>query len=83
MSAALKALAYRPYDKVPDETRQGWIYYSGNASDYYFWEFKTDLKIKTTKKEDFPSAVARLIESLRGDALQIAMIIRCRETNQG
>ena len=75
MSAAIKSLAYRPFDRLPDETKAGFVYYNGSAQDYAFWMFKTDLKMKTTKEDDFPSAVHRLVESLRGDALTIAMQI--------
>ena len=75
MSAAIKALAYQPYKKVPEETKRGFVYYHGNAQDYHFWLFKTELKMATTKKEDYPEAMSRLIESLRGDALTIAIEI--------
>ena len=43
MSAALKGLAFRPYDRQPEETKQGFVYYNGNAADFHFWNFKTEL----------------------------------------
>ena len=75
MSAAIKALSYRQYDKVPEETKQGFVHYTGTAMDYHFWLFKTELKMKTVKADDYPEAMSRLIEALRGDALTIAMEI--------
>ena len=75
MRAAIKSLAYRPYERSPEETKQGFVYYNGNSQDWHFWNFKTMLKMKTTSVDQFPEAVSRLVESLRGDALTIAMEI--------
>ena len=75
MSASIKALAYRPFDRTPEENKQGFVYYAGTPQDYHFWKFKTELRSATTKDEKFANMMARLIESLRGDALQIAVDI--------
>ena len=69
-SAAVKSLAYRPSGKdLPDMTREGFVFYAGDARDFGFWDFKTKLKIATTSDEKFPLMVQHLIESLRGEAL--------------
>ena len=72
MTAAIKSLAYRPYSTPPEENKQGFVYYSGGANDYHYWNFKVELKMATTEEKEFPSTVAKMIESLRGDALHIA-----------
>ena len=79
MSAAIKSLAYRPYATPPEENKQGFVYYSGGANDYHDWNFKVELKMATTEEKEFPSTVAKMIESLRGDALSIAMDIGVAE----
>ena len=55
-------------------TLKGDVIYSGDASGFFEWEFRTMLKYKSaTKQEDLPKTVHKIIESLRGDAFQIAM----------
>ena len=51
------------------------MYYAGTPQDYHFWKFKTELRSATTKDDEFANMMAKLIESLRGDALQIAVDI--------
>ena len=75
MSASIKALAYRPFDKTPKENKQGFVYYAGTPQDFHFWKFKTELRGATTKDDDFANMMAKLVESLRSDALQIAVDI--------
>ena len=76
MSAAVKSLAYRPSGRdVPEMTREGFVYYYGGARDFAFWVFKTKLKLATVSDERFPQMVQHLVESLRGEALDIAMAI--------
>ena len=79
MSAAIKSLAYRPYATPPEENKQGFVYYSGGANDYHYWNFKVELKLATTDEKDFPGTVTKMVESLRGDALAIAMDIGVAE----
>ena len=76
MTSAIKSLAYRPNMVQPDETKAGFVMYSGSAKDYHFWDFKTELKMETcTDEKDFRKTVNQLIESLSGDALRIATAI--------
>ena len=72
MSAAIRALAFQPYDRRPEETKQGFVYYNGNAKDFHFWNFKTELRMQTTKEDEFATSAFRLVESLQGDAMRIA-----------
>ena len=87
MSASIKALAYRPFDKLPEENKAGFVYYYGTPQDYHFWKFKTELREATTKTDDFPQMMLKLVESLRGDAMQIAVDIGvvnlCKENRSG
>ena len=75
MTAALKSLIYRPHAEKPEETKNGLVYFDGKPKEYHYWVFKTELKTATTKEEDFAKMVGWLVESLRGDALDIAMRI--------
>ena len=87
MSASIKAFAYRHFDRIPEENKAGFVYYHGNPQDYHFWKLKTELRDATAKAEDFAGMVTRLVESLRGDALQIAVDIGvpalCKEDRSG
>lgn len=86
MSAALKALAYRKYDKRPDETKFAWVVFSGHVNDYHFWTYKTDLKLEVLrrlpdnkKREDIPDAIVKMTDALSGEALRIATSIPVEE----
>ena len=74
-TSALESLKYYPNRAAPQETQKGFIIYSGGPRDYPQWVFKTELKMQCTTPDKWKEAVERLIESLRGDALQIAMRI--------
>ena len=54
------------------ETAKGVPIYDGNASQFHTWQFKTTLAYKASKKEDLPKTLHRIVEGLRGDALQVA-----------
>jgi len=57
-----------------ETTFKGDVIYRGDAAGLFEWEFRTLLKYKSaTKDEDLPKTVHKIIESLRGDAFQIAM----------
>ena len=74
-TSALKSLSYYPNRATPEETQKGFVIYSGGPRDYPQWVFKTELKLKCATPDKYKEMVERLIESLRGDALQIAMRI--------
>ena len=70
MSAALKASAYRKYDKRPEETKFGLVVFSGHVNDYHFWTYKIDLKLevlkrlnKNKKREDTPDSIVKMLDA--------------------
>ena len=86
MSAAIKALAFRKYDKRPEETKFGWVIFSGHVNDYHFWTYKTDLKLKVLEKlpenkrrEETPDAIVKMLDALSGEALRLATSIPVEE----
>ena len=72
---AVASLRYRPNSAAPEENKFGYIVFSGDAVDYYSWLFRTELKFKVTKDEEFSKTMTNVIENLRGDALSVAMEI--------
>ena len=46
--------------------------YYGDATNYHEWEFRTRLRMKGKNAEQYPEAVSRIMEGLRGDAIIIA-----------
>ena len=63
MTAALRSLWYRPNQPVPDESKNGFVYYNGSANDFHYWDFKTELKFAALKAEDIPREVHQLDET--------------------
>ena len=72
---SLASLAYQFSGGSHSETAKGAPIYNGNATYFHEWEFKTTLAYKASKKEDLPKTLHRIVDSLRGDALQVAMDI--------
>ena len=56
-----------------NENRGGCIIYSGDATKFHEWEFKTRMRVKTAKAEDRLKGVQEIVDSLRGEAASIAM----------
>ena len=76
---AVNSLRYRPNATVPDETKAGYVIYSGNAYEFHHWQFRTELKMSVSKEEDVPKTASQIVESLRGEALSIAMTVGLSE----
>ena len=72
IAMALQSLRFDAYSNV-SETRGGVYIYDGAASRFHEWEFRTTVRKNATKKEELPKAVNSIVESLRGDAAQVAM----------
>ena len=75
---ALSNLKYESGGAV-QETRGGAFIYDGAANRFHEWEFRTRWRKNATKAEDLPKAMNSIIESLRGDAVQVAMDIKEEE----
>ena len=55
------------------ETRGGVYIHNGDASCFHEWEFRTTVRKNATKEDHLPKAINSIVESLRGDAAQVAM----------
>ena len=71
------SLASLRYDenRTSEETRQGVYIYAGDPSEFHVWEFRTRMRMKSTKTEDIKKSVNSIVEALRGSAAQVAMDI--------
>ena len=71
------------YPVLPDDvqhrsdtmTKTGYPIYDGNPAMFSEWEFRTMLKIKTTKPEDKDKICSALVEALHGKAASVAQDI--------
>ena len=69
---ALSSLRYDASSSV-EETKGGIFVYDGTASRFHEWEFRTTLRIQSSKEEDLPKQMSMVVDGLRGDAAQIAI----------
>ena len=72
---AVNSLRYRPNATTPEETKAGYVVYAGTAYEYHHWSFRTEMKMAVAKEEDMPRTASQIVESLRGEALSIAITI--------
>ena len=80
---AVHSLKFSAHSRVPEENKQGFLIYDGNAKEFHTWCFRTRLKLASTlaQCDDTPEdrakatqkLAANVTEVLRGDALQVAM----------
>ena len=70
---ALAACRYNPNYNPPEENRQGYVFYDGNAYDFSHWMFRTDTAMITCDEKDKKKTLGNIIQCLRGDALQVAI----------
>ena len=72
-SPAVSSVLYNRGDRANnEETKSGSYVYWGDATNYHEWEFRTKLRMKGKNAEQYPEAVSRIMEGLRGDAFIIA-----------
>ena len=72
-SSAVSSVLYNRGDRAHnEETKSGSYVYSGDATNYHEWEFRTKLRMKGKNAEQYPEAVSKIMEGLRGDAFIIA-----------
>ena len=69
----MSSLRFRPNASVPTETKSGFFIYDGSAAEFHHWQFRTQIKVRSTKPDDMPRTISSIIEGLRGDALQVAI----------
>ena len=61
---AVASLRYRPNAATPEETKQGFIVYSGSAVDYHHWCFRAEVKMKAAKDGSMLEVVSKIVEAL-------------------
>ena len=83
---AVKSCCFNSNLKLPEETKTGYVIWDGNAYDYPYWKYRTNLKFKAishTKATDYPSKFCETMvavgEALRGDDGEVGL---CGETDQ-
>ena len=69
---AVSSLRYRPNAPPPQESKLGYVIFDGKATEYHHWLFRTQLKIKTAKRDDIPNVIQNVVENLRDEAMQVA-----------
>ena len=55
-----------------EETKTGSYIYRGVADSFHEWEFRTRLRAKGKKDEQYAEAVSKVVDGLRGDAFVVA-----------
>ena len=75
LSVAAMALASLRYDanSSVQETKSGVFVYDGNAARFHEWEFRTSMRTRSSKEEDRLRTMNSIVESLHGEAGQVAM----------
>ena len=70
----MQSLLYKANTKTDlDETKQGIPMYDGSAAMFHQWEFRTSLRAKGIEDGQEAREASKIVEALRGDALQCAM----------
>ena len=65
---ALASLRYNPNSPPVDETKFGYIMYSGKATAYAQWHFRTTMKLEASSEDDRKKTIQSIVEALGGDA---------------
>ena len=71
-SSAVSAVLYSHNNTEFAATRGGAYVYTGDASSFHEWEFRTRIRIRGLKGEAYIKAVSGIVEGLRGDAFVVA-----------
>ena len=70
----MQSLIHRSATRIDiAETKQGTPMYDGTSATLHQWEFRTSLRAKAVEEGQEAREASRVIEALRGDALQCAM----------
>ena len=57
---------------TPRTTKQGAFIYSGEASSFHEWEFRTRLRMLSSAEGKQAEAITHVVEALRGDAFNVS-----------
>ena len=70
--SALKTFECRPNYRAPAQDRNGFFEYDGTVNHYHIWDFKASLMMAACSKDKFPWTVYLFVDSLTGEAFDIA-----------
>ena len=71
-SSAVSSVLYSRGPTHHEETKSGSYIYTGDASSFHEWEFRTRLRVKGKKDDLYAEAMSEVVDGLRGDAFVIA-----------
>ena len=71
---AVSSLRYKAGSSAVED-KFGFVQYGGAPHEFHHWEFRTKLKMAASNDDEKVKTIARIIENLKGDALDIAMEI--------
>jgi hypothetical protein len=55
-----------------EEARNGAVIYANQPDKFHEWEFKVRMRAASSKKDDIPQTMAKIVDGLRGEALEVA-----------
>ena len=87
-SGAVSSVLFVPDNGTnPKTTKQGAFIYSGEASSFHEWEFRTNLRMLSAKEDKYQEKITDVVEALRGDAFnvsqQVGITVLMNENNLG
>ena len=72
-SGAVSSVLFVPDNgTAPKTTKQGAFIYSGEASSFHEWEFRTRLRMMSVTEGKHAEAITQIVEALRGDAFNVS-----------
>ena len=72
-SSAVSSVLFVPDNNVnPKTTKAGAYIYSGEASSFHEWEFRTRLRMLSAAEGKHAEAITQIVEALRGDAFNVS-----------
>ena len=75
-SAVTAVLFARGNNALHQETKQGSYIFSGETGNFHEWEFRTKLRSRGKRGDQYIDAVSRITEGLRGDAFIVVQEVR-------
>ena len=74
-SSALSSCLFSKGATYNPETRSGAFIYSGDATHFHEWEFRSHLRIAGKEEKELATEMSKLVDGLRADAFTAAMTI--------
>ena len=82
-SSVVASLLFRKDERLGyrAETRNGAYVYSGSPADFHEWMFRTRMQVQGRTDQQYLTAMAHIIEGLKGDAILVAQEIGMAKLN--